>query len=434
MKEINDVKESKIINLLIPEAINQNNEIRKEIRKRIRLNKIFKEFESKASNGLNYFINLSSKRYNSLKNGHNLHNLLINSKKKNEDDASKILNDPFYVEFNYEKEKEKMKIVKTKEMNKNMAPLLLKMKQPETIDLNKLSDFDNNENKYDYDYEYNLNPIKKNNNYKEYINNIINNKKRSNNYWIRKSNNSGKKRLIKFVKDINFINKDKFAISKFFTREENLINKSFNNYKNVLENEDSLHISRKEISNNNIHLPKLKLLNYKSQKDINKNNIFKFTSKNVNYNYLLAFSDKNAYKKKRKFPNSTKENKDETNNLSYLPVLTEVNNNKSYNYGNTLDIVVKSAKKEINKENDLDYKRKKIERVFSSKNTPQLDFYEQILKKKSDSIKNERRQKAIKIIERQKYLGGNRKEKLNLKIDNNIKLLDKVCDNLNICV
>ena len=63
MKEINDIKESKIINLLIPEAMSKNNEMRKEIRKRIRLNKIFNEFENKASNGLNNFINLSSQRY-----------------------------------------------------------------------------------------------------------------------------------------------------------------------------------------------------------------------------------------------------------------------------------------------------------------------------------------------------------------------------------
>ena len=82
MKEINDIKENKIINLLIPEAINQNNQLRKEIRQRIRLNKIFNEFENKASNEFNYFINESNQRYNNLKNGHKLKNSLINSRQK----------------------------------------------------------------------------------------------------------------------------------------------------------------------------------------------------------------------------------------------------------------------------------------------------------------------------------------------------------------
>ena len=135
MKEVNDIKESKIINLLIPEAINQNNLLRKEIRQRIRLNKIFNEFENKASNEFSNFINKSNQRYNSLKNGHNLKNILINSKQNNIDDVQKILQDPFYSEFNLQKEKEKMKIVRTKDLNKNMSPLLLKMKQPETINL-----------------------------------------------------------------------------------------------------------------------------------------------------------------------------------------------------------------------------------------------------------------------------------------------------------
>ena len=121
MKEINDIKESKIINLLIPEAINQNNQLRKEIRQRIRLNKIFNEFENKASNEFNYFINESNQRYNNLKNGHKLKNSLINSRQKNIDEAHKILQDPFYNNFDYEKEKVKMKLVKTKILNKNIA-------------------------------------------------------------------------------------------------------------------------------------------------------------------------------------------------------------------------------------------------------------------------------------------------------------------------
>lgn len=435
MKEINDIKKSKIINLLIPEAIVRNNEMKKEIRRRIRLNKIFNEFENKASNGLNNFINISSQRYNSLKNGHSLNNLLINSKKQNENEASKILQDPFYTEFNLEKEKEKMKVLRTKELNKIIAPILLKMKQPETIDLNKLSDFDNNEDSYDF--EYNLNPKNNKSNYREYINSIINNNKCSNNYWSKKQTFiTAKKNLVKFKKNLNFFNKDKLVVSKMFKREQNLINKSFKNYRDTLEESQEKSINyKKEINNNNIHLPRLKLLNYKSHKDINKSSNFKNVNQNINYNYLLSFSDKNIYKAKRKFSTPKKENKEEMKIDNSLPILTEIDNSNSYNfknYKNTLDTVVNSAKKEINKKNEMDYKRKKLEKFLNNRNTPELDIYDNILKNKSQTIKNERRRKALKIIEKQKYLAGNIKERLNLKIDNNVKLLDKLYNNLDI--
>ena len=327
-----------------------------------------------------------------------------------------------------------MKVVRTTELNKNISPILLKMKQPETIDLNKLSDFENSEDMYDF--EYNINPNNKNSNYKEYINSIINNNKCSNNYWSKKPTLlTGKKYLVKFRKNLNFINKNKLAISKLFKKEQNLINKSFKNYQDVLENQDNSISYRKEISNNNIRLPKLKLLNYNSKKDINRINNLKNINQNINFNYLLSFSDKNIYKTKRKFSTQKKEKKDETKSENSLHILTEINNSKSYNfknYRNTTETVVNSAKRELDKENDMDYKRKKIEKIFGNKNTPELELYDKILKKKSQTIKNERHRKAIKIIERQKFLVGNIKERLNFKIDNNVKLLDKLYNNIDI--
>lgn len=67
MKEIKNIKESRILNNLIPKVIDQNKQMGQEMKKRIQLNRIFNEFENKASNGLNYFINESSQRYINLK-------------------------------------------------------------------------------------------------------------------------------------------------------------------------------------------------------------------------------------------------------------------------------------------------------------------------------------------------------------------------------
>ena len=38
----------------------------------------------------------------------------------------------------------------------------------------------------------------------------------------------------------------------------------------------------------------------------------------------------------------------------------------------------------------------------------------------------------MKLLERQKFLGGNNKYTLNLKLDNNLELLDKVFKNIDI--
>ena len=435
MKEINDIKESKIINLLIPEAINQNNQLRKEIRQRIRLNKIFNEFENKASNEFNYFINESNQRYNNLKNGHKLKNSLINSRQKNIDEAHKILQDPFYNNFDYEKEKVKMKLVKTKILNKNIAPLLTKMKQPETINLKniEIKNFDKNEEMYDL--EYNINSNKKNSNYKEYIKSIINNSKRTKNYWSKKPTSiTWKKHMIKFKKDLFEIDRDKNIINKFFKKEESLVNKSVNNYKQILQTEDNSLLSRKEISNNAIRLPRLKLLNYKIQKNIKNNDIKDLNKNKINYNYLLSFSDKSLYKQniKKDFP--IEENVKEIKNEISAPILTDINS-LSYNfknYGDTLNIVVNSAKKELSKENVINSKMKNLEKIIGLENTPNLKYYDDILQRKSASIKNQRRHKAMKLLERQKFLGGNNKYTFNLKLDNNLQLLDKVFKNIDI--
>ena len=441
MKEYKDIKESRIINLLVPEAITRNNQLHQEIKKRIKLNQIFTEFENKASNKFNYFINMSSQRYNSLKNGHKLHNLINNAREKNQIEANKILQDPFYSVLNLDKEKQKMKIIKTKDINKSITSILSKMKQPQTIDVDKLPNNINDDENIFF-YEDNKNSM---NSYKEYINRIINNdniNNNNNNDNLNKNYNSAnkkssliniKKNRIKFKKELQPMNKNIIAISSIFKKEENMINKSFKNYENLVKTEASKDTSKKGIPMSGIamRLPRLKLLNYKSQKNINKANENKDLNKhNIDYNYLLSFSDKSLYKNNQNYNYNTPE-KESKNNCSF-PLITEVDchSTRIENYGNTSDMVVNSVKKEINKENDLDYKRKRLETIMGTEKTPKIHVYDEILKKKSETIKNERNRRARRLIEKQKYLKGTKKESLNLQIDNNIKLLDKVFKNI----
>ena len=66
------INKSRALNILIPQLIKKSNNLTKEIKNRIKLNKIFSEFETKASNSFNYFIISSNQRYTNSKLGNNL--------------------------------------------------------------------------------------------------------------------------------------------------------------------------------------------------------------------------------------------------------------------------------------------------------------------------------------------------------------------------
>ena len=424
MKEIKNIKESRIINNLIPKVIDQNKQMGQEMKKRMQLNRVFSEFESKASNGLNYFINKSSERYINLKNGHNLKNLLLDSRQRNLDQANKILQDPFYIDLNLEKEKEKMKINKIKDLNKNVKPILFKMKQPEKANINNIS---HEGNEYTSHFNEYMNNLRNKDNYGSYSN-------RKRKVTFITQNNKKKLNPIQYNKELNaaIIDKDKKSLSKLFNNEENLINKSFDNYKdNIINNFDKYANSRKQRSNMKIKLPKLKLLNFKYDKDLNKNSNDKANKNEVNYKYLISFSEKNILNRKNIY--NTPEKNNDVKNESKFPLITEINsyNYKFKNYGNTSDMVINSAKKELNLESDMNEKMNELDKLLGDEQAPKIHLYDEILNKKSLTIKNERRERAKKIIENQKYLGGSIKDRLNIKIDNNVNLLDRVMKNIN---
>lgn len=424
MKELKNIKESRILNSLIPQLIDQNKQMGQEMKKRMQLNRVFSEFENKASNGLNYYINESSQRYINLKNGHNLKNLLVNSRQRNKDQANKILQDPFYIDLNLEKEKEKMKINKIKDYNRNVQPLLFKMKNSESVNINNISHEDNEQTS----------------NYNKYMNNITNrnnlgsysSRKRKVTFITQKSNK--KLNPIQYNKELNvaIMDKDIKSLSKLLKNEENLINKSFDNYKdNIINNIDKYSNSRKERSNMKIKLPKLKLLNYRYEKNLNKNDDKGNNKNEVNYKYLISFSEKNIINRKNKYNTPEKNNDFKYENK--FPLITEINNYnyKFTNYGNTSDMVINSAKKEMNIESDMNEKLNELDKLLGNGQTPKIHIYDEILNKKSLTIKNERRERAKKIIENQKHLGCSIKDRLNMRIDNNVSLLDRVMRNIN---
>ena len=103
------IENGKIINKKVPEVIEFSNQYKKEMKKLLRLNNVFSEFENKATKELNFFIDESNRRYSLSKYGNNIKALISSTRKKCLDESKKILNDDFYKNKIIESEKEKMK-------------------------------------------------------------------------------------------------------------------------------------------------------------------------------------------------------------------------------------------------------------------------------------------------------------------------------------
>ena len=93
--EIN-IANGRVINKKIPEVIEYSDQYKKEMKKLMRLNNIFSEFENKATRDLDFFIDESNRRYSKSKCGINLKALISSTRKKCLDESKKILKDDSY--------------------------------------------------------------------------------------------------------------------------------------------------------------------------------------------------------------------------------------------------------------------------------------------------------------------------------------------------
>ena len=181
------------------------------------------------------------------------------------------------------------------------------------------------------------------------------------------------------------------------------------------------------------NLPKIKLINYKQKKPPKKRTITE-EEKKPNIRKLLPYS------RLGKHCNFKPESEDNSlNDLSQknFPFITGTpissnndNKNLEENYQNTLNVVYNSANKELFLRNNFDKKRKRLELMLGTNNIPQLNTYDDILFKKFEAIKNKRHEKAKKINESQKMALLSAKDKINIIIDNDMELLDKLEDKL----
>lgn len=386
------ISKSKALNTLIPELINQSDVYTKELKKRLRLNKIFSEFENKASNQLNYFINESNHRYNGTKLGNSLETLILNSRYKNNSHANKILKDRFYTDCEIENERQKMKYKSSAKAYAEIQNTLIKMKLP-------LEDGNVGE-----------------------MNQIYNSVNQSRNHL--DSNEKEKKKYINVNKE-NVVG-DKNAIKIIVDRDQNYINRNIDSYLDEVksikleQSNEGFPPIKKKID---IDLPLIKFINYRQYRPPKKPKGYEEELKKVNIGKLLPYSSlgKSTYEKQ----NNSQEEKEKENEINCFPFITETNYHliKKDQFHNTANVVAETASREINIRDSLEQKRKKLEEILGLNDIPRLKRYEEIVRGKSESIKNKRHEKARAISEAQKYAILTDKEKINMVIDNDMALL-----------
>ena len=402
-----DIEKNRAINILVPRLIDKTKNLQKEIKSRILLNKIFSEFENKASNKLNYFIKNSRKRYNCGKFGNNIDSFLSETERDNIKEANKIINNDFYKDSEMKLEKKKMKYKSTTKLFSDINDIFEKIKYP-------------------LDEKFNRNSRKQ-------IQLILNNKD------IEKPKSEIQKVIINKISPkqrniIRFYNQkarttDKQVINSQLEKDQKSIQNSIDEYLNKINsqfltgrinNQGHQKIQFNLESYNNrpkIKFPKINLLNYYNQLNrpiqpkIIKRKIF---LKSPDISKVLPYYK--SFKKKEKKEKISKEN-------NKIPFITEVDikvNKKDYDYDNTQDIVYSSANNELNIKQKIENKRKLLNDLLGFDNIPRITVYNKIIKQKKEKMKLEKLNK----IKSTDNFNISIKEKMNNIINNEMKKLE----------
>ena len=408
------IDESKAINILVPRLIDKNEALQKEMKSRIRFNRIFSQFENRATIKFNYFIDNSNKRYNCTKMGNDINKFLLNTRTKNLDEAHKIISDKFYSDVNLEKEKQKLKFKSISKVYRDIKDTFDKMRIPL-------------ETKFTRNRKKNIKLI-----IKSMDNKNLTLNRNELNFRDEKPNSK-----IKYTIRKN-LTTDKELITSELKKEKNLIDNSIINYLNIVNK--TSRIEEKEhnktpiqIPNTtrkkklNVNLPNIKLLNYKyHHKNIRdeEDRRYKPDIRKIDISKLLPYSNMN---KKSLIIKPREENSLNNSENKKFPFITEPNLiNKSNDYHNTLNIVFKSANDEFILKKNLDRKRKRLDEILGIKDIPQLNTYDDIIMKNFDAVKNERIEKANKLNKSQRYESLSMKEKANALVDEHLEILDNL--------
>jgi hypothetical protein len=373
----NEKSNSKNLNILIPKLINKSNKYTSEIKKRIRINSIFNEFENKSKNEFDFYLQESSNRYKKTRSGASFDSVMKSSIEKYKKEGNKILNDEFF-NLNLNEEKKSIKQLKNGKLLNKIGKIMFSIK--DNINLMK--------------------PIKL-----DYFNDDNNN-----------NNNETNDFKIKKKENLNFLNFDEFEnqknyISNVIKTDQNFFNNQINYYESYLNTmrEKLNNSEEKQIKNNKKEdnfFPDLKLLNYNKIKPI------KFKKKkedfiNIDLKKLLKYSKQGKNLNYNIFSIKNRKNNNNNNKkiINTFPFITQTcyELNDNFNYNDTINLVKNNANNGMLINDIFNQKKKILDNKLDIKNLPTLTFYEREIKSKTNKIKEERQKKNKEIGEKQAH-------------------------------
>lgn len=380
-------------NKLIPKLIEQSNNLKRELKLRLKCNTFFSEFESKASNQFNFFIKESRARYFASRSGCNLDSLIENSKTKRLNEANKIINDDFYSQNDILSEREKMKFKTTNRMYKHFRETVSQLKN-----LAK-----SNSCRYNVEKKRNLKKSRKN--------------------LMKKSlSKISTEKLIKDKNDMKYlINNEKKLIKGHMDKYKNELNKLM-----IMTNTTQKYsFAKKKMF---FSLPKINLLTYEKREEKTLNPDEEELKNRVNFKKLLPYS---RLGKNLGYSSNHSEEKDKKNAFITEPYIgSSINknlNNIKYR-GNTNKVVLSSAKGEFDIKSRFNKKRLLIEDMLKIDDIPKLNRYETIVKNIYNKRKLERKLKMGKNqyfdFKKEEVL-SNVKDRANENINEGFKILDE---------
>ena len=389
-------KKEKSANDLIPELILKIDKYSSKLKERLRIYSMFQEFDNYAHMNLQNFIKMSERRYQSIKSGNNLKNILKKQKKDYDELSTKILSNNLYNDENIETEEKKLyKKINNKD-NKELYQIRHDIIE-KTKDLTK--------KELEKRKRYLISSQKSRNNLKKKI------KEKSDNQY--SNNNNNQNSFESFNKTKSLRKSNNFSFNKTFGTK---FNKGFNGENLKKENAVNKNMSR-TISMNKLNQEKEFLKIKKEYFD----NLFQKDNQSINEN----FTD---YKQ---FLNDIKSSK-----ASNLSQIINDGNKLGHTYSfNFNDIKLLSfqeekeeVKKTIKKENPEINIGKLVKYTKRGNRKWFLNKIKENSRKRQDLFKSNLKHKKIEnnILGRNKYNSA-----LNPEIKENINAQDKTSTNKN---
>ena len=444
------MEKNKSANELIPELIEKINKYSTKLKDRVKIDSIFREFDSHAHANFQHFIKMSEKRYKGVKSGNCIKNILSNQKRECDELSNKILTNNLYLDNNIEKESKKLykktKNKENKELYQISRNIIEKTKNFTVKELKNRKKYSNlgDENKKEKKEDQKDNKLKK----LEWKYKIPFNKNN-----INKSMAVIKKRLKlnETENDEDVMDSKKKFFNNLIKKDTNNINSNINDYKEFLKDvEKSKEKDINKIINNgsfghhySFKIEDIKLLSYKEEKkeDIKVNkkynpeidivklirytrrgnrkwfqNNLKLRSKNRINSFKKKFNNKKAssseinIREKKYIKNKDKsDDKFDKYEVSDINTMGMTSTTAFSNFRNTIKTVKNEAEMIKYIDQNFDRKRKTMEGFFKRNALPNIEDYDVMFKTKSN-FKN-----MNKINENLENNEKNLNENINLK-------------------